>query len=427
MSKFLATAAEIVGVVALAATGVGAIVGAAAVTATIGVSAATLSAVAGGLGVAASLTAHKPSTSGSPTQWSANPDAGIPIALGRTRCDGQIIYRRAYGTDNKYQTLVTILSLGSVQSIDTLLVDNAAKTVSGGIVDIDDRGKMYEVRQLGACPSPAFTIPPATPDGWTTAHKLSGLAATGVTFIYDPNGGHTFTSIPACGWVLHGVKLYDPRKDSTYPGGSGAHRINDETTWEWSDNPYLAGLTWCIGWHQNGKLAAGVGLPVSGLLLDQFVEGANVADANGWKVGGVVYTTDDKWDVLKNILQAGGGEPVRLGALVGCIIDTPRVSLATITQADVLGDVSATAMQAKRDRINAGIVALSLVVAGKMSKIGKWQEIPADKYAPLEQAVVLTKKGLENPLAKEYLNFLRTTEAREIFDRYGFRLPEKKN
>ena len=93
----------------------------------------------------------------------------------------------------------------------------------------------------------------------------------------------------------------------------------------------------------------------------------------------------------------------------------------------VMGEnIAQTAQFVATGNADAGIVALSLVVAGKLSKIGKWQEIPADKYAPLEQAVVLTKKGLENPLAKSYLDFLRTSEAREIFDRYGFRLPEKK-
>lgn len=32
--------------------------------------------------------------------------------------------------------------------------------------------------------------------------------------------------------------VYDPRQDSTN-GGSGTHRVNDSTTWEWSENPVL--------------------------------------------------------------------------------------------------------------------------------------------------------------------------------------------
>lgn len=99
----------------------------------------------------------------------------------------------------------------------------------------------------------------------------------------------------------------------------------------------------------------------------------------------------------------------------------------TVQSRIVLGEnIAQTATFVSTGSADAGIVALSLVVAGPQSKVGKWQEIPADKYAPLEQAVILTKKGTENPLAKTYLEFLKTPEARAIFDRYGFRLPGKK-
>lgn len=93
----------------------------------------------------------------------------------------------------------------------------------------------------------------------------------------------------------------------------------------------------------------------------------------------------------------------------------------------VMGDnIGQTATFVSTGSADAGIVALSLVIAGPQSKVGKWQEVPADKYAPLEQAAVLTNKGADSALAKSYLDFLRTPEARAIFDRYGFRLPEKK-
>ena len=93
----------------------------------------------------------------------------------------------------------------------------------------------------------------------------------------------------------------------------------------------------------------------------------------------------------------------------------------------VLGEnIAQTAQFVQTGSADAGIVALSLVLSPKLAKVGKWQEIPADDYAKLEQAAVLTKAGAGNPLAREYLDFLRSPEARAIFDRYGFRLPEKK-
>lgn len=243
-----------------------------------------------------------------------------------------------------------------MQSIDTLYVDQIARAVVGDTVTVGARAYMHEARQLGRCPEPAaLTLSTGRPFGWTAQHKLSGKAATIATFEYDADGKNTFTSMPTCGWRGKGVLCYDPRKDSTYPGGNGAQRADDQTTWAWSNNPFVVGITWCLGWRQNGgKLVAGVGLPASGLILAQFVEGANVADINGWRVGGVKSTTDDKWDVLKDILQTGAGEPLRLGAMLGCIVSTPRVSLATIDRnALAQGDISVVAMQARRDRINA--------------------------------------------------------------------------
>ncbi len=93
----------------------------------------------------------------------------------------------------------------------------------------------------------------------------------------------------------------------------------------------------------------------------------------------------------------------------------------------VLGEnIAQTAQFVETGSADAGIVALSLVLSPKLVKLGKWQEIPAEDYARLEQAAVLTKQGAGNALARAYLEFLRSPEARAIFDRYGFRLPEKK-
>src|SRR3546814_15393256 len=52
------------------------------------------------------------------------------------------------------------------------------------------------------------------------------------------------------------------------------------------------------------------------------------------------------------MLQAGGGGLIALGAKIICMVNTTRVSLATITAADVVGEVSVTAPQGRRDRQN---------------------------------------------------------------------------
>ena len=89
----------------------------------------------------------------------------------------------------------------------------------------------------------------------------------------------------------------------------------------------------------------------------------------------------------------------------------------------VLGEnIAQTAQFVETGNADAGLVALSLVLSPKLAKVGKWQEVPVDFYGKLAQGAVLTTAGAKNPLARAYLEFLRTPAARQIFDRYGFRL-----
>src|SRR3546814_7680357 len=78
------------------------------------------------------------------------------------------------------------------------------------------------------------------------------------------------------------------------------------------------------------------------------LEAANIADANGWTMGGVEWSTDSKWDIFKRILQAGGCVPTQTGGLIGCMVNTPRVSVATITGAHLLDNLSYAANKSRR-------------------------------------------------------------------------------
>ncbi len=90
----------------------------------------------------------------------------------------------------------------------------------------------------------------------------------------------------------------------------------------------------------------------------------------------------------------------------------------------VLGEnIAQTAQFVQTGNADVGIVALSLVIAPGLNQSGRWTEIPSSAHAPLEQGVVLTRRGASNPAARRYLAFLATPAARTIFDRYGFSLP----
>lgn len=90
----------------------------------------------------------------------------------------------------------------------------------------------------------------------------------------------------------------------------------------------------------------------------------------------------------------------------------------------VLGEnISQTLQFAQTGNAQLGIVALSLVLSPKLQGQGHYQLISAELHQPLLQAAVITRRGAVNPWAQRYMDFLRSPEARAVFERYGFVLP----
>ena len=374
MSKALKTAGMVIGAVALVATGIGAagllatggfsigaaVAGAAATVSIAGVSMSTLTAIGTGLAFLGDATA-KPlrvgGVAGTQVDFAADPNAPIPYAVGRTGTGGRIIYATTGEPKNRNILYNTVLSGGAPLNAITGFKANGEEVTFGPLqqaIGGTYATRMWQNRQLGAMPSPAFgppnTLDPAVLGEWTPAHKLSGYMASWYVLGYDQK---TYANgVPKAVWTIEGACVYDPRLDSTYPGGSGAHRIDEPGSWTWSENPWLHALAWSLGRYANGVRVLGIGARKELIDIAAAVEGANIADANAWKVGGVVYSNDSKWDVLKAMCQAGGGRPVQLGASITFLVNTPRVALATLTPDDIVGGYSVQAAQSVRNRPN---------------------------------------------------------------------------
>lgn len=71
---------------------------------------------------------------------------------------------------------------------------------------------------------------------WTSAHLGRGIPRLHVTHRWDDT--IYASGVPAASAIVRGKRLYDPRADSTN-GGSGSQRVNDPSTWVWSNNPAL--------------------------------------------------------------------------------------------------------------------------------------------------------------------------------------------
>lgn len=331
-------------------------------------------AIAAVASVVTAVTAKKPrqSVAGSPTEVRTDVQAPIPYMVGRTYNAGNVVHHADWGKDGKYYGRVHVWSLGPIDGIEAFQADRATVGFNGTAASGFYAGFMHLATQLGALPeAAALAVPNGPMPGWGASSKLSGYAAGALVLTFDTKGKKFSGGVPQTGIVGRGVKVYDPRLDSTYPGGAGTCRARDEATYVYSENPWLHALTFALGRYHNGQRVLGVGMPIAGIDVPAFVEAANVADANGWKAGGIVYSTDDKWNVLKGLAQAGGGEPIRLGAKLSCMVDTPRVSLATIRSADLIGEGSVVGTRPRRERINSIIPRVRLETHG-------WEIVPLD-------------------------------------------------
>jgi molybdate transport system substrate-binding protein len=89
----------------------------------------------------------------------------------------------------------------------------------------------------------------------------------------------------------------------------------------------------------------------------------------------------------------------------------------------VLGEnISQAATFVVSGAADAGIVALSLAVSPHMKDKGRYVEIPANEYPPIEQACVILKSAKEKETARAFLEFIKTPAVAEVFRSYGFAL-----
>jgi hypothetical protein len=377
MSKVFKVVGTIAGIAALVA----------GTIATAGIGTAAFAAVAGtvaaGAGIvssvsmlAAQATAKKPPAQGSLTQILILSSSPTPYLIGETYFGGVMRHDVGYGgkvskVQNPYRQMPVVYSgCGPVQGLVGMYADFQQVPFSGAAATGYYSGFMYRSVQLGATPEASALAPqwPGMP-GWSGAHKLSGKAAILWGVKFDKEGEIFAGGVPQLGAIWQGVKVYDPRLDSTRPGGSGAHRITNEATWSYSQNPALHALTYAYGRYRSGKKIFGIGLPADSILIGNFTAWANVCDANSWRVGGIIFEPGDRWANLKRIMAAGSAEPIFAGGALSVKYDAPRVSLVTITGEDIVdADCSVRAMQTWRERFNT-------IVPKYRSAVHKWDYV----------------------------------------------------
>jgi uncharacterized coiled-coil protein SlyX len=408
-----------------------------------------------------SLQKPKLPSAGSELELQIDPNAGLPIAVGERLTYGNLAFRKTWtGGKNNAEpnqilgTVKVMSSGGPIESIEYCqLGDNKVTSFAGNpltsLVSVTGcspaTGKVYTYEGhyhqrwskgdlTGSVPSLAYF----NAGGWTGYDSSSSL--TGFAWVAEvlKKNDTTFPQgLPSAGYLIKGLKWYDPRKDSTVSGGSGSHRWNDPDTYEYSRNAFIVTYNYIRGRLEKtagGLVVKSWGLHVNPALidLDSFIEAANIADALGWNVNAIGNTTDTPKAFIDKLLQCSGGYLISQAAKITAFINAPKTAVYNITDEDIIGEISIDTSTSYRDRINSVIpvypepalgyedyYAEAITVQKYQDEDGelKETELQLDYCTDIDQATQLAALELVN--SREFLSYTALCKPRTMAIKTG--------
>jgi hypothetical protein len=151
---------------------------------------------------------------------------------------------------------------------------------------------------------------------------------------------------PRFGFVVKGKLCYDPRLDSTV-GGSGTHRWDNPSTWQWSENAAVCRYNWVRGIYANDnitdptQLLIGRGLSAEEAPPENIFAAANLCDETvdgspRYRVAGPVYANQTFLEVEEMFAAATGGSVITHEGSVELEPGAAKSVVATFTDDDLI-------------------------------------------------------------------------------------------
>lgn len=229
------------------------------------------------------------------------PSAPRKIIIGTTAAGADVRFLENFDrAGSKKDGFAQIVALAShrINAVKQFYLEDTLTWNGSSIVDDHDGGVLAIRACLEGKANNGFSW--GSGSYWTPQHTFTGCAYLATRYKLDSKAWPS--GIPSrYTTIVEGCPLYDPRRDSTN-GGSGAHRIVDQSTWTFREgsteigrNPALAMLVYLLGYRINGKLAWGMGIPAHRIDFDNFRAYANLCEERVLtQSGGTVqrYTAD---------------------------------------------------------------------------------------------------------------------------------------
>ena len=296
---------------------------------------------------------------GDQLQLRKDPIAPRLVAYGKTGTGGNLVYQEGFGENN--ETLSTVIAVAGheITSLEKFKWGGEVVSFTNNNANGNFHDHMFLYEHMGSDDQTADSDLVSLSSKWTNDHRLRGIAYFHLKLVFDREKFDKGFLDPV--FIFKGRKVYDPRKDSTN-GGSGAHRLNDETTWEWSDNSALCTADYLKGIKVGGTLIAGMGIADSRIDWDNVIAEANVCDETvSLKGGGTEkrYTCNGFIDPRQNhrrnleqLVSSMAGTVVFQAGTWRIYAGTPRPALKTRTVDDVFGAVSLQAKRGISEKVN---------------------------------------------------------------------------
>ena len=280
------------------------------------------------------------------------------IVYGRTRVGGSIAYLDGTGTNNEFLHIVLLISARKIDGYEQMYFNEEKVWENGSFVG--DWGSYVTLSTHDGTQTTADSDLVAASSSWTNTSVLNGIA---YVYVRLQQSNEKFPrGLPNISFVVRGKPVYDPQKDSTsayyQPSlGVSTHRLNDETTWQFSQNPalieadYIADEKYGLGESYASINAASLDLAQT--ISDQLITVTGGGTQRRYSLDGVVDTANTRRNNLESMLSATNGRIVPSGGEYFISAASYATPIVTIDESMLVGGISTQTKNSMSNLFNA--------------------------------------------------------------------------
>ena len=339
----------------------------------------------------------------------------IPVIYGTRKVGGNIVFLETSGTDNQYLYMALTLGEGEIDDITKIFVNDNEITFDGDLADnvqrdvassdsnyFRDSASLIKIEPHFGSDSQTASSLLDTLTSWTSNHRLRGISYLALRFEWNSDA---FGSIPTVNAIVKGKKVYNPNLDGTKTGGSGSHREDTSSTWEYSDNPIYQ----LLDYLRNDRYGMGIANEYFDSNYADFQTAGDICDTNITPFSGasqidlidsnIVIDTSQK--VIENVERFLTGSRAFLNFSAGkykVTVESSGSASITLTEDNIIGGI---AVQSKNQNERYNRVIVTFINPDKNFQVDEAQFPPVDETGLASADQHATMKTADNGILLE--------------------------